>query len=236
VNSSRLYYGFCGVLLVVVGIVCLLIVNGQLPGWESAFWQTWLPRLSAVIGLAFLLFFVTNVRDRWHAAIPAFILLGLGAVGIFSTQLGDLAGPLFLASIGLGFLLVFLVRREFWWAIIPAGSLFSLAAVASITANNENNGEIGGAVMFFGFALTFLAIYFVRDERGRRKWALVPAAVCLGMAGLIALATGSWLATAGWLGYLGPAALIIGGAAILVGALRKKEAPAPEENVPQIKS
>jgi hypothetical protein len=233
-KATRLYYALLGIVLIVVGAIVLLQINGLIPDFEGPVWQIVWPSLFGLAGLAFLVLFITNTHDRWSAAIPALVLLGLSAVGFlggpFGGQggtfvLGALGGTLFLGAIGVGFLLVFLARREMWWALIPAGVMLSLAVVAGWTSVSPDQAELSGGVMFFGYALTFLAVYFARDAAGRRKWALIPAAACAVLGVIIIASTGNAL----WLAYLGPVALIVGGAYLLWRAYnRGGKTPSPK--------
>ena len=86
--------------------------------------------------------------------------------------------------IGLSFWIVYAVKREFWWAIIPGGTLFTLAAVAIVSRFEP--GDISGAVFFFGLALTFVLVWAVPREHGHMGWALYPAAA-LAMVGTLVL-------------------------------------------------
>ena len=56
-------------------------------------------------GLAFIFLFLTRRGDMWWAAIPGFTLLGLMMVILVSEVIPGLdaiAGPIFLAAIGMG--------------------------------------------------------------------------------------------------------------------------------------
>ena len=104
----------------------------------------------ALAGLGFL-YVMSSKRDNWWAAIPGMVLLGLGVLIAasefyphFANQFG---GSLFLGFIGLAFLVVLLLRHEAWWAVIPAGVLFTLALVAGVTQFLEN-GLVSGAIFF----------------------------------------------------------------------------------------
>ena len=119
----------------------------------------------------------------------------------------------FLGGIGLGFLLITLNNREFWWAIIPAGTLFTVALVAGLASVLEGVGA--GAVLFLGLALTFGALYLVRTPQGRMKWALIPAGV------LLVIGLGMMAFSESVLQYLWPLALIGVGLYFLWRALRR---------------
>jgi hypothetical protein len=119
----------------------------------------------------------------------------------------------FLGGIGLGFLLTYLNNREHWWAIIPAGTLFTVGLVAGLSSALEGV-DIGG-ILFLGLALTFAALYFVRTPQGRMKWPLIPAVV------LLVIGLGMMAFSESVLRYLWPLALIGVGLYFLVRALHR---------------
>jgi len=104
--------------LILVGVLFLLQQVFSIP-----FGGLFVALLFAAGGAVFLYFLVKD-RSKWWAAIPGFVLLGLGAL-IGSSLLpgvgNRIGGSIFLAFIGLGFLVVYLLRKDQWWPIIPAG-------------------------------------------------------------------------------------------------------------------
>lgn len=191
-----------GILLIVVGILSLLQNLGIVEGVVAVIW----PLLFAAGGLVFLYMFLTN-RANWWALIPAFALLGLAAQIALDQFLPAVAEPLggvlFLGAIGLAFWVIYFTKRELWWAVIPGGVMLTLALVAGLESVFEG-AEMGG-VFFLGLGLTFVLLYFVPTPQGRMKWALIPAAVLLGMGVVItAAATGAFR-------YFAAAALILVG-------------------------
>jgi len=189
-----------GILLILVGILLLLQNIGILVGVVALIWAL----IFGVGGLVFLYMFLTN-RTQWWAVIPGFALLGLAALialDEFFPRVGEaLGGMIFLGGVGLAFWVIYFVKREQWWAIIPGGTLFTLALVAGLESVFEG-AEMGG-VFFLGLGLTFALLYFVPTPQGRMKWALIPAAALVVMGVLTtAVATGS-------LAFLGGAILIL---------------------------
>lgn len=148
--------------------------------------------------------------------IPGCTLLGLAALIGFGDQLREAGGALFMAAIGLSFALVYLARREHWWAIIPSGSLFSVAAMILVASTAAAGMALG--VLFLGTALTFLLIYWLPQPTDDRRWALIPAGI-LALMGVLALLALSELRL---LNYLWPLTLIIGGGYILWRAWRTR--------------
>ena len=143
-----------------------------------------------LLGLAgvFILSFYFADRKNWWAFIPGIILLVLAVVIVLATFFpgfgGTMIGALFLGGIGMSFFIIYLVRRDFWWEIIPAGALFTLAAVVVVSALGYELAS--GGVFFFGLGLTFALLAFVRTPGGRLTWAWIPALVLI-VLGLLAL-------------------------------------------------
>ncbi len=200
-----------GILLIVVGVLLLLQNIGIFVGVVALIWAL----IFAAGGLIFLYMFLTN-RTQWWAIIPGFALLGLAALialDEFFPRVGDiLGGTLFLGGIGLAFWVIYFLKRESWWAVIPGGVMFTLALIAGLDSVFE--GLETGGVLFLGLGLTFGLLSFVPTPQGRMKWPLIPAAVLLVMGLLITAAT------TGLLNYLWPIALILAGLYLLFRLFR----------------
>lgn len=209
-QSKRIFFG---VLLVLLGGLFLLQQIFSIP-----FGGLFIALLFALGGAVFLYFLVKD-RSKWWAAIPGFVLLGLGALiassSVFPQFSNRFGGSLFLAFIGLGFLVVYLLRREQWWPIIPAGVLFTLAAVAGI----RGGGDLAGAVFFLGVGATFAALGLHPMGKNER-WPWIPAGICFGLAVLILALSGALVETfAGW---VWAAILILVGGFFVVRAMLRK--------------
>ena len=194
-----------GVLLIAAGILFLLQNFGVL----AIGVYVW-PILFGIGGLVFLYVFLAS-RDNWWAIIPGLVLLSLAAVSVldqFAPQVNeDWGGAIFLGGIGLAFWMIYFVKREHWWAIIPGGVLFTLALVAGLSSVLEGI-EVSG-VFFLGLGLTFALLAFLPTPEGQMKWPLIPAGVLLVMGLLMAAAATEAL------NYLWPAALILAGGYLL---------------------
>lgn len=206
-----------GALLVGAGVLLLLQNLGIFDSIAPLFWTL----AFAAGGLVFLYFFLAKPRTTWWAAIPGFTLLGLGGT-IFVSEIAPralefLSGSVFLGSIGVGFLMVYFARRDFWWALIPAGVMGTLAVVAAVD-NVRIAGDLGGSLFFLGLGLTFAVIGLLPGPEGKtQRWALIPAAVLL----VLAMVVGTAYASA--LNYVWPLVLIVVGGAIIYKALQSRE-------------
>jgi signal transduction histidine kinase len=188
-----------GVALIAIGAFFLAQQFGlfgplQLPFWAFAF---------GLLGVVFLVTFVAD-RQQWWALIPGCIMLGLAFV-IINTEnhfiTDQQAGGLFLFSIGLPFLLIYLIDRRMWWALIPGGIL-SVLALITFVSGGAVSGQIVAAIMLFGLAAVFAVLRFATRSAPYMGWATW-VAIILAAIGALLLITGP-VATA----VVGPAILI----------------------------
>ena len=196
--ESRVLWGS---LLILAGVVFLLqnVFNFNIGG---LFWAM----LLAVAGLAFITAFINN-RMHWWALIPGFTLLGVSVTVLISNYLprldGIMGGFLVLGGIGTAFAAIYLSDRRNWWAVIPAGVLFTLAIISVLDEWLGGSGISG--LLFLGFGLTFALVAMLSTPQGQMRWAWYPAVVLLVVGFLVVGAAENLIA------YLWPVALIFGG-------------------------
>ncbi|MFZ5827620.1 MAG: hypothetical protein ACOY94_25230 [Bacillota bacterium] len=168
-----------GILLVSIGALFLL----QTMDIVNFAWQV-------IIGIGFLIgaaiFGGVFAQDRrqWWAVFPAFALGFIGLMILLDelTPGFRLGGSLFLGGLGLAFAAVYAANdRQYFWPIIPAGVLFTLATVAGLDAMLPWIDT--GWVFFGGLAATFALVWW--ETRQQQRWALIVALACGGMATLI---------------------------------------------------
>jgi hypothetical protein len=168
----------------------LLIALGVWGVLQSLGWFSGLGGLPAVLlfgGLAFLLFRVGTSRGEWGWSFAAFPLIGLALASIAPAGLN---GFVFLGSIGVGFAYVYRLNPRSWWAVIPAGVLWSLALTSVLDGRGMAAGS-SGAVLMFGLALTFYLL--TRLPRSPQPWGIYPAVALLAL-GVVSLTTAAtWL-------------------------------------------
>ncbi|HEX7973995.1 MAG TPA: hypothetical protein VF498_06280 [Anaerolineales bacterium] len=207
-----------GVLLVVVGVLFLIESLGFI-SFDQFLWPIF---WAVVFGVAGLLFLSAFFRDRaqWWAIIPGLTLLGLSGITLLNTLapsypwLGSLSGGFFLGMIGVAFLVVYLMDRQKWWAIIPAGVLATLAVVAGLAELLP--GAATGGVFFVGLALTFALLALLPNPQGSMQWAWIPAGVLFVMGLFIMSIAGAYL------GYLWGLGLIVAGGFFLLRSFRRR--------------
>lgn len=126
----------------------------------------------------FLRHFNHHRSEHWWALIPGFALLALGLAVIS----GPLSGGLFLGTLGLGFIAVYVNNPRQWWAVIPGGVLLTLGVTAAPILPFVDEGII----FFLGLTATFVALYRLPEDRGRQRWARYPALGTLALSIMIA--------------------------------------------------
>lgn len=176
-----------GLVLVVLGVLAFLqsfgfiIVRGD--PWAVVF-----AIIFVLLGLVFLYALISD-HSNWWAAIPGLTLLGLGAmVGLGQFPgIPELVLPvIFMGCIAASFWVVFLMNRRFWWAIIPAGTLTSVAVLIAVS----ENGVLGASLLFLGMAVTFGLVALVDVNGQRMSWPWIPAAALAAIGCLVAIGGG----------------------------------------------
>ena len=156
-----------GLLLIVLGGLVLLAKVGVWGG------SSFIGALFLVAGGAFLMRLYNRKPKHLWALFVGFALFGAAAAALG----GALAGSAFLALLGVGFAVAYVQNRRYWWAVLPAGMLFTLATVAGADALLP--GADAGPLFFVGLAATFGYLY--RMPLGKR-WAVYPAIAALALA------------------------------------------------------
>lgn len=165
---------------------------------------------------------MTTDRRSETALVWGGLLIALGAVllaqttGLIPGGTSPWIGVAILSTIGLGFLTIYLARPARWWAVIPAGTLLSLAVVAG--AGPFVPGPVAGAIFLLGLGVTFGAVAVVPSPCPPRTWAWIPAGV---LTVLAAMSLGStWPAAVLW-----PVLLILLGAYLVIVWARRAHRP-----------
>lgn len=177
--SEKRYGWLWGLLLVFLGVVFLLNQTIGLVVSELI-WAI----MMAGIAVTFLAVYIASGRQTW-ALIPAYvfgaiaglILLSMVSVGVGLS--GDLIAVYVLSAIALPFLVVYLLNRENWWALIPAyvmGAIIGILVIEDLWFVRRNPGDIVGAYVMFAIALPFFYVYLRNRENW---WALIPGGIML---------------------------------------------------------
>lgn len=204
-----------GIVLLVVGVITLLQSLGVMQ-LQGTTWQIIIGAIFAAAGAVFIYVFLAD-REQWWATIPGCSLIGLAGVIILPMIPGfpgGLAPSFFLGMIGVSFWIIYLINHENWWAIIPGGALFSVAALIGLS---QYYPLAGVGVMFLGLAITFGLVALLPTGESQNKWAWIPALVLLVMSLFFGFLEGPYGS------YIWPVALIIGGAVVIIKALSPKK-------------
>ncbi len=167
-------------------------------------------------GLAFIYVMATD-KSNWWASFPGFTMLGIGTeIGVAELwpRAADVLTPgLILGGIGVSFLVVYLLNRSFWWAIIPMGVMLSIVLMIML----EPVMPMSVILFFLGLAATFGVLAVLPINNGSRvTWPLYPAGAMLLVAFIISLSETSWA------GYIMPVVIIIVGGYLVFRAVRVK--------------
>lgn len=201
-----------GALLIGAGILFLLQTFNIIPNAWSILWI-----FVFIVGSGIFLYIYFIDRRQWWALIPAMTMLGLAGtifVDSYLPDISNLGGALLLSGIGMGFWIIYLTNREFWWAIIPGGVLITLGAVS--LAEDFIAGDSEGGIFFLGLAITFLLVALLAKPRESFWWAYIPAGV-LFILGVFLIGPLQPI-----FNYVWPLALILIGGILLFKNIRKR--------------
>ena len=179
-SRTRMFWGLA---LIVMGALFLAERLGVLPfGLDFGMF------LFGVPAALFLLVFISD-RRQWWALIPGSILTGLTLL-VFNSDnrlmTDQQAASLFLFSVAVPFLLIYVFDRRQWWALIPGGVVTVIAFMPAIAGSNLSGESVGG-MFFLGLAAVFALVRLVTLGDPRMAWAWWPAAILGGFGAFIML-------------------------------------------------
>ncbi len=171
-----------GIVLVILGVLGILQTTNLIT-LRGDWWGLAFALIFAAVGASFLYTLATDPQKHWWAAIPGLTLVGLGVIiglGLIPGLPDFIGGTIFMGCIAAAFWVVYYLKRDFWWSIIPAGVLTTIAIIILL----PDEGNLVPAVLFLGMAATFALLGFV-DIQGRRlTWPWIPAGI-LALMGVI---------------------------------------------------
>jgi hypothetical protein len=176
-----------GLALVVFGVLAFL-QSFNIIAFNGSPWAGAMAVLFAFIGGVFLYALITD-HNNWWAAIPGLTLIGLGiliGLALIPGFSGTFGAFIFMGSIAASFWVIYAMKRDFWWAIIPGGTLTSVALLILLS----DNGELGASVLFLGMAATFGVLGLIKVDGRRMSWPWYPAASLAVLAGIVAVSSG----------------------------------------------
>ncbi len=176
-----------GLAMVVLGLLAFL-QSFHLITLNGSPWTFGFAVLFALVGGVFMYALITD-HTNWWAVIPGLPLIGLAVLMLLSLIpgcSGTFGAFIFMASIAASFWSIYIMKRDFWWAIIPAGTLTSVALVILLS----ENGNLGGAVLFLGMAATFAVLGLIPVNGRKMTWPWIPAASLAVLGGIVAMSEG----------------------------------------------
>jgi peptidoglycan/LPS O-acetylase OafA/YrhL len=136
--------------------------------------------------------------NMWFLVLAAGLLFIGCAMLIDSTQIVDeqyIGVMFFVLPTGL-FKYAYLQRPERWGLLLPAGILFTLAAMVWLDMHPAFDDGTMGSLFFLGIGSTFGVLYLTRNPKNNLAWAKIPAIVLIGFACFVFLVSSeSFLAT-----------------------------------------
>jgi hypothetical protein len=165
----------------------------------------------------YLFFQYSKDTTQWWWLITGVFLLGIGMSNIFVLfdTLGQYSPILGVSFAGAGFLLVYLLDRTNWWALIPGSIFISLGVIRYLEVVSPDTSTNG--ILFLGMGLAFLLLFVLPSSQGRMNWPLIPSVILFAIG-----ATASLNQDLNILSFVGPGLLILGGLLVLIVARTNK--------------
>jgi hypothetical protein len=185
---------FIGVAMVVTGLFFLMVNFNLIPVSDFVLSRA-LGILFITVGLIFLFFQGAGGGLFWFV-LPTgffftlgFLTLLMGVDALWSVE----SFAVFCAGTGLTFLAVFVLRRNQWWALIPA---FACMGVSGWLTSASWMPVIGfhPVLPVFCVGLSFLVIYLNSVQKRRMRWSFLTGSiiVALSFAYLLLLLLSRW--------------------------------------------
>lgn len=132
-------------------------------------------------GIVLLVTYLLDKKKIWAVVISLFFLfIGISIFISESRYIPEgVIGGLFTFIVGTGFLTAFLKNKKNWWAVIPAGILYTITIMIVLGEYFWYVEDFIAPVFFTGTGLTFGLLYLIRNEENKLNWAKIPALILL---------------------------------------------------------
>jgi len=127
-------------------------------------------------GLA-LLSLYNQSKATWQLITGIFAIFIAIMIFIEETHIisDDFIGVLTVWLIAAGFFFVYHKNNRNWWAVIPAGFMFSVGWIVLLTEVWRGFDHYAPVIFFLGLSLTFGYLYSIRNTENKLDWAIWPA-------------------------------------------------------------
>jgi hypothetical protein len=217
-STGRASAAVWGAFLILMGGLMLLEFVVELSVWV---WAGFL----AIMGFAFYGVYAID-RSRKTLLIPSyvmFVIAGMISLIELDVLIDEAVAVYVLLAIAAPFVYGYLRNRAAYGLLIPAYILIVVAGIVGLSALDILTDNTIASYVLFSSALPFLLAY---ARNSKLWWALIPGGI-LGIVGFALLLTDD-LAR-----YVGPAAMILFGAWILVRAFFRRETEEIESTEPE---
>lgn len=182
---------YLGMAIIFFGIIALLVNTNIIQDLDELLGGAFL-----VLGALF--FYVIYQRDKtkWWPLLPGTVLavLGIGVfVNLFVPSASDVIGAAFFYTLFAVFAFVFSRDSKNWWAVLPAGSTFTLGTVVLVDSFDLLNSDLNGVIFLLGMGLTFLYLWTLRQKIRNLDWAIWPASALLLLSLFVYVQQTSWM-------------------------------------------
>ena len=176
-----------GIFLILIGLFFLLSTLGHIHLYE----EYAMAIVFFTAGLVLLIAYFIFEEKTWKIILGGIGIFIGSAIFIDTTRIlpDDTIGALFFMITGLIFLNALRGGKKNWWAVIPGGFCFVMAAHVLIDLYWWIPDGYHGVVFFGGSGLIFGIIYLLKDQTYNLDWAKFPSMISFAIAALVVIAT-----------------------------------------------
>jgi hypothetical protein len=164
----------------------------------------------------YMLLTYSRRKSQWWWLILGIFLLGLALSNLSEIipSLKSYSSVIAVFFAGISFLIIYLIDRLNWWALIPGSVITSLGVIRYLEVSAPEIQTNG--IMFLGLGIAFLILFLVPIRNIRMNWPLIPAVILFAIGATLSLNQDLNL-----ISFIGPALLLLGGILVLIVSQKK---------------
>jgi hypothetical protein len=164
----------------------------------------------------YMLLTYSRRKSQWWWLILGIFLLGLALSNLSEIipSLKSYSSVIAVFFAGISFLIIYLIDRLNWWALIPGSVITSLGVIHYLEVSAPEIQTNG--IMFLGLGIAFLILFLVPIRNIRMNWPLIPAVILFAIGATLSLNQDLNL-----ISFIGPALLLLGGILVLIVSQKK---------------